>query len=121
MRPWPYPLRLSLSPGSSLGLLFTLALTGAGACQSGEQAGGPDMTPTNPLIATRPYESRVPAGYDPKQPTPLLILLHGYSASGVLQDAYFGLSKLVDEKGTGGTDYMPYLDKHARTTRVSSF
>eukprot|EP00243_Klebsormidium_subtile_P013520 TRINITY_DN8965_c0_g2_i1.p2 TRINITY_DN8965_c0_g2~~TRINITY_DN8965_c0_g2_i1.p2 ORF type:complete len:131 (-),score=39.21 TRINITY_DN8965_c0_g2_i1:178-570(-) len=26
-------------------------------------------------------------------------------------------SKLVDEKGTGGTDYMPYLDKHARTTR----
>jgi hypothetical protein len=28
-------------------------------------------------------------------------------------------SKMVDEKGTGGTDYMPYLAKHARTTRVS--
>lgn len=27
---------------------------------------------------------------------------------------------MVDEKGTGGTDYMPYLAKHARTTRVSA-
>ncbi len=57
------------------------------------------MGPTNPLVVARPYDSKVPTGYDAKQPTPLVILLHGYGASGVLQDAYFGLGRLVDQKG----------------------
>ena len=54
---------------------------------------------TKGLIAARPYASKVPAKYDPKVPTPLLILLHGYTASGALQDSYFGLSGIVDAKG----------------------
>src|SRR5438445_13801517 len=51
------------------------------------------------LVADRPYHFKVPAGYDKSKPTPLVILLHGYSASGLVQDIYFGLSKIVDAKG----------------------
>ena len=42
---------------------------------------------------------RVPAGYDGSAPVPLVVLLHGYTSSGAGQDAYFGLSKLVDRYG----------------------
>lgn len=44
------------------------------------------------LVAARPYESKVPASYDDKKNWPLVVLLHGYSASGLIQDIYFGLS-----------------------------
>lgn len=53
---------------------------------------------TAPLIAARPYLSAAPA-VDRKQPLPLLILLHGYGASGQLQDAYWGLNQLVNDVG----------------------
>jgi polyhydroxybutyrate depolymerase len=53
----------------------------------------------NPLVVARPYTSVVPAGYDPQKPTPLLLLLHGYSSQGILEDAYFGLSSIVDQRG----------------------
>ena len=42
---------------------------------------------------------RVPAGYDAAVATPLIVLLHGYSFNGEGQDAYFGLSDLVDDYG----------------------
>jgi polyhydroxybutyrate depolymerase len=49
---------------------------------------------TAPLPTTfggeRPVELFVPADYD-GSPAPLLVLLHGYSASGTIQDLYFGL------------------------------
>ena len=48
---------------------------------------------------SRPYTVKVPASYDSSKPMPLLILLHGYSANGFLQDAYFGLTATSDEKG----------------------
>jgi polyhydroxybutyrate depolymerase len=38
----------------------------------------------------------VPTGYDKTKPTPLVIMLHGYSASGVLEEAYFQLSATSD-------------------------
>ena len=41
----------------------------------------------------------VPSGYDPATPTPLVILLHGYGASGFLQESYFRLTPLADELG----------------------
>jgi|TARA_B100000315_G_C14477715_1_gene541416 polyhydroxybutyrate depolymerase len=41
----------------------------------------------------------VPAGYDSGTPAPLILLLHGYTASGAQQDAYFNLSGLVDDYG----------------------
>ncbi len=41
----------------------------------------------------------VPSGYDSEAPAPLILLLHGYTASGTQQDAYFNLSGLVDDYG----------------------
>ena len=41
----------------------------------------------------------VPAGYDSAVATPLIVLLHGYTLSGEGQDAYMGLSDLVDDYG----------------------
>ena len=41
----------------------------------------------------------VPKNYSADTPVPLVMLLHGYTSSGAAQDAYFKLSKLVDEYG----------------------
>ena len=41
----------------------------------------------------------VPESYDEAAPAPLIVLLHGYSASGAGQDAYFGMSELADDYG----------------------
>lgn len=40
----------------------------------------------------------MPSKYDKSKPTPLVVLLHGYSGTSKIQDDYFGLSKLAEEK-----------------------
>lgn len=47
----------------------------------------------------RPTRVIVPPGYDPSTPAPLLILLHGYTASGFIQGAYFGLTAAAGDRG----------------------
>lgn len=47
----------------------------------------------------RPANVVTPTSYDPEMPTPLLILLHGYGASGAIQDAYFGTTRAAREQG----------------------
>ncbi len=42
---------------------------------------------------------KVPSSYKSDVPTPLIILLHGYTSSGQSQDSYMGISKLVDNYG----------------------
>lgn len=56
-------------------------------------------TTAAPLPADRPIEVKVPKGYDPDEPAPLLILLHGYGASGALQEGYLGLAPHADAAG----------------------
>ncbi len=56
---------------------------------------GPDAD-TSALVAARPYNLKVPSGYDKTKATPLVILLHGYTASGATQEAYFKLSPVAD-------------------------
>ena len=51
------------------------------------------------LVAARPYESKVPDSYDRQKNWPLVILLHGYGASGLAQDLYFGLSHEMNRLG----------------------
>ena len=53
--------------------------------------------PANMARETPPVH--VPAGYDSAVATPLIVLLHGYTLSGEGQDAYMGLSDLVDDYG----------------------
>ena len=68
-----------------------------GGAQS--DAGTADARPASAaLVLARPYRFHVPVRYEPGKPTPLVILLHGYSASGESQDSYFQLTTLSDER-----------------------
>lgn len=76
----------------------TSASTGAG--EGGDEPGtGGGATAGNIGTAERPVELRIPEGYDEATPTPLIILLHGYGATGEIQDLYFGMSAIADEHG----------------------
>jgi polyhydroxybutyrate depolymerase len=58
-----------------------------------------DPASTLGVAAGRPASVRVPSDYDPNVEYPLVILLHGYSASGGVQNIYFGLSNQVTALG----------------------
>ena len=47
----------------------------------------------------RPVTVHVPPGLDPAKPSPLVILLHGYSASGLVQELLFQLKPQADKHG----------------------
>jgi polyhydroxybutyrate depolymerase len=47
----------------------------------------------------RPYGLKVPAGYDGGHPVALVVLLHGYTANGATQAAYFRLNEQADKAG----------------------
>lgn len=76
--------------------------TDAGASDTSGSTDAATDTPTPPdqFGGDRPVPVfRVPSGYDPKKPAPLVLVLHGYGAGGVLQNAYFGLGAIADEMG----------------------
>jgi polyhydroxybutyrate depolymerase len=52
-----------------------------------------------PFGGARPVQVYVPNAYTDSKPAPLLILLHGYSASGVLQDLYLNLRTSAEKYG----------------------
>jgi polyhydroxybutyrate depolymerase len=88
---------------------------GGGAAGGGVGDGGPTLTPDQQaLLNARPYRMVVPAGYDAGSPVPLLMLLHGYGATGQLHDTYFKFSELAAAKTfllatpDGKTDAMGY-------------
>ena len=79
-------------------LAFALAVA-CGHSAPGVPDAGPDGgVPDGGLVGARPYSLHVPPGYAAGQPAPLVILLHGYGASGELQEAYFQLTPLADAK-----------------------
>jgi polyhydroxybutyrate depolymerase len=47
----------------------------------------------------RPVVLRVPKSYAPDKKWPLVLLLHGYGANGILQEALLGYRRLVEEQG----------------------
>jgi len=57
-----------------------------------------EALPPTPLPPDRPIEVHVPPGYEKGTPAPLLIMLHGFGASGAVQDAYLRLTPAVDER-----------------------
>lgn len=47
----------------------------------------------------RPAKVYVPSNYTAEQDWPLVFLLHGYTATGAIQDSYLGFSRKVDSRG----------------------
>jgi len=50
-------------------------------------------------LAGRPFDVFVPTTYDGTSDVPLVVMLHGYTASGALQESYFGVQPLAEELG----------------------
>lgn len=50
------------------------------------------------LIKARPYQVAVPKAYDKSKPSAMILLLHGYGATGGIQLAYFTFDALVDAR-----------------------
>lgn len=68
-------------------LLLLIAITGCG---------GDPATRPRTFGGDRPVDLQVPAAFDEHKSYPLVMVLHGYSASGFVQEAYFGLHALLD-------------------------
>src|SRR5690349_20968850 len=54
---------------------------------------------TGAIGGMRPVEVHVPPSYDPCTPMPLVIMLHGYTATGALEESYLQLTALADARG----------------------
>ena len=50
-------------------------------------------------LAGRPFEVFVPSTYSSESAMPLVVLLHGFGASGIIQNLYFGLQPLAESRG----------------------
>ncbi len=51
------------------------------------------------MIGDRSAEVHVPKGYSKATPAPLVVMLHGYSANGFLEDLYLDLTRFSDSYG----------------------
>ncbi|MFK8000954.1 MAG: PHB depolymerase family esterase [Polyangiales bacterium] len=71
----------------------------AGASDAGSDAGPTDAGPPTTIGGERPARVAVPRDYDPETPTPLLIVLHGYTATGELQNLYLRTEAAAAEHG----------------------
>ena len=72
------------------------------ACGASSPAPTSKPTPdTTTFGGPRPVTLQVPTAYDHAAgiALPLVLVLHGYGASGALQAAYFGLDRLAEEEG----------------------
>lgn len=64
---------------------------GAASTTTGATGGDP--------LAGRPFEVFVPSTYSGETAMPLVVLLHGFGASGIIQNLYFGLQPLAESRG----------------------
>ena len=78
-------------------LVPVLALAACGGSPS-----SPDASHVRPTTfgADRPATLRVPARFDDSKMYPLVVVLHGYGATGFLQESYFGIRAEVEAGNT---------------------
>ena len=79
----------------SLALTFVLVACGSNSSSSDDDA-SPDSSGERPKIygGDRPAELKTPPTLTEGKQYPLLVVLHGYSANGFVQTAYFGVGDL---------------------------
>jgi polyhydroxybutyrate depolymerase len=80
----------------------TTASAGDSTTSAPPDSAGPEAVTDiddSPLGGERPAKVVLPADYSPADPHPLLMLLHGYSATGEVQDLYLDLSPRAAAKG----------------------
>jgi polyhydroxybutyrate depolymerase len=76
------------------------ATSGGGAGQGGATTtSGARACKATTFGGDRPADLHVPPGYACGTPAPLLIVLHGLSATGAIEEAYLGFQKVADDKG----------------------
>jgi polyhydroxybutyrate depolymerase len=78
------------------------AATGGGNASGGGMAGGaiPGLTvEQQQILGQRPYRTVIPKSYDGTKSYPLLVLLHGFTATGSSNDTFFGMSPAIEKKG----------------------
>lgn len=78
------------NPTVSFALLTLIASLAASSAQAGE------LTVD---VGRGPVTVFLPSSYDPEVPTPLLLLLHGYSGTGAGQEAYMRFKPVADDRG----------------------
>lgn len=90
------PEQLADATRASMAMAMEIPFTGIGhaAITDGASVSGPTAGP----VDTRPYKYKVPKGYDKTKPTPLLVMLHGFTASGDINNVILGLVPLADSK-----------------------
>jgi len=66
---------------------------------TGDDAGGDDVNTGITIGGDRPVTVRVPTGYDPSKPAPLVMMLHGYGSANIETETYFAMSSIADEHG----------------------
>ncbi len=66
---------------------------------SGDDAEALPAPHTETLGGNRPVPVTVPATWTPKKKWPLILVLHGYGASGAIQTAYLGVQSRADSMG----------------------
>src|SRR5947209_5265782 len=75
--------------------LAALTLVACGTSSPPSAAAAPDAG----VIAQRPYTLVVPNSYDASKPTPFVFMMHGYGASGQLEELYMGLTPAAQAHG----------------------
>jgi polyhydroxybutyrate depolymerase len=83
--------------------LFALcaALSGAFGCSSSTDAtpNEPPLPPPTEFGGDRPVTLRLPDAFDPSVERPLLVMIHGYQSSGIVEEAYLKLAATASERG----------------------
>jgi polyhydroxybutyrate depolymerase len=68
-------------------------------CGSTQYSPGTTVDQIETAAGERAYRLHVPAGYNPRRATPLVLNFHGYAQDAEQQEAYSGLVPLSDAKG----------------------
>ncbi len=92
---------LSLRASAAVCALLACACSSSSSSGAAVDAASPTRGDFDPVAfgGARPAQLYVPTSYADATPAPLLVLLHGYSASGAVQDLYLGLRQYAESRG----------------------